>query len=145
MARYITGLVGATTSTTLRPCISVYSAAAVGFEVREAAAFNTTTTAARLRLARLTAQGTPGAGQTEAKYDDDSAAASCTSFITHTADATVGDGLHMMPLGAAIGAGTILTFYDRGIEAPVGTANGIGIITATGTGQVADTHLVWDE
>lgn len=145
MARYVAAAIGATAPTTARACISLYSPASTAGELREAAVFNTTTTAERLQLARLTATGTQGTGQVEAKYDDDSAAAAVTSFITHTADATVGDRMHMMPCGAAIGSGTILTFYDRGIEWPVGTTNGIGIVCATGTGQISDSHLVWDE
>ncbi len=145
MARYIAAIAGTGAGSATLPIYSTYSIAAVGFELREVAAFNTTINAARLRLQRLTTAGTQGAAQTEAKYDDDSPAASCTSFTTHTVAPTLGDGLHMMPLGAAVGAGTILTFYDRGIECPVGTANGIGIIVATGTGQVADVHMVFDE
>ncbi len=144
MARYVAGAVGAAAATTVRGP-SLYSVAAVAGELREAACFNTTTTACRQQIKRLTATGTQGAGLTEAKYDDDSATASVTAFTTHTADATAGDAMHVMPCGAAIGSGTILTFYDRGIEWPVGTTNGIGILLASGTGQVTDCHLVWDE
>ena len=145
MARYVSSALGATVPTALRPALSVYSIAGVGYELREAAAFNTTATACRNALTRLTAAGTPGTGQVEGKYDPDSLAASATAFITHTADATAGDRLHVMPCGAAIGAGTILTFYDRGIEVAVGTANGIGIVLLTGTAQIIDCHMVWDE
>ncbi len=145
MARYVSAAAGAVVATTALPGYSVYSIAAVGFELREVACFNTTVTAARHRLARLTTAGTAGAGQVESKYDDDSAAASCTAFLTHTVAPTLGDGLHMLPMGAAIGSGTILTFYDKGIECPVGTANGIGVVVATATGQIADHHFVWDE
>ena len=145
MARYVTsGTSGGTPSAT-RPFWSVYSAAAVGFELREAAIFNTAATAHRAQLARLTTAGTAGAGATEAKYDDDTVAASATAFNTHTADPTIGDKMHMMPCGAAVGAGTILTFYDRGIECPVAVTNGLGIIVVTGTPQVSDITMVWDE
>lgn len=144
MARYVAASVGAAASTTARGP-SLYSIAAVAGELREVGCFNTTTTAVRNQLKRLTATGTQWSALTEAKYDDDSAAASVTGFTTHTADATAGDAMHVMPMGAAIGSGTILTFYDRGIEWPVGTSNGIGILLASGTGQVQDCHLVWDE
>ncbi len=145
MARYITGVTSTGAGSTTLPLVSLYSIAAVGFELREAASFNTTVTAARNQLRRLTTTGTVGAALTESKYDDDSAAASATAVNTHTVAPTLGDPLHLMPMGAAIGSGTILTFYDRGVECPVGTANGIGIIVATGTGQIADIHMVWDE
>lgn len=145
MARFISAIAGTGAGSTTLPIFSVYSPAGSGFELREAACFNTTTTAARERLQRLTTAGTPGAGQTEAKYDDDSPAAAATAFTTHSVGPTLGDGLHVMPMGAAIGAGSILTFYDRGIECAAGTANGIGIIVASGTGQIADVHMVWDE
>lgn len=145
MARYITTGTSNGTPSATRPFWSIYAIASVGFELREAAIFNTTTTAHRTQLARLTSTGTQGTGQTEAKYDDDAAAASATSFTTHTADPGIGDKLHMMPCGAAAGAGTILTFYDRGIECTSGTANGLGIIVVSGTPQVSDIHMVWDE
>lgn len=144
VARYLTSGTSSGTPSATRPHWSVYSPAGSGFELREAAIFNTTTTAHRAQLARLTTTGTQGAGQTEAKYDDDAATAAATAFASHTADPTIGDKLHMMPSGAAVGAGTILTFYDRGIECPVGTSSGLGII-AIGTAQLSDIHLIWDE
>lgn len=145
MGRFVSSAIGATAPTTARPCLSVFAIAGVGCGLREAAVFNTTTTAERLRLARMTNATGVGTGQTEGKYDDDTASADCTAFITHTADGGVGDGLHVMPCGAAIGSGVILTFYDQSIEVPPGTANGVGILCLTGTGQVSDAHLVWDE
>lgn len=145
MARYISSVVGATAPTTARPCLSIFCTAGVAFEMREAGIFNTTTTAQRTALRRMTNATGQGAGQTESKYDPDSAAATCTAFITHTADGGTGDMLHMMPCGAAVGSGTIMTFYDRPIECTLGTANGVGILCASGTGQISDSHLVWDE
>jgi hypothetical protein len=145
MARYVAASTSGGTPSATRPFLSVYSIAAVGFGLVESAIFNTTTTAHRAQLARLTSTGTQGAGLTEAKYDDDSATNSCTAFATHTADPGIGDKMHMAPCGAVVGAGTILTFYDRPIEVPVGTASGIGLIVVTGTPQVSDIHYVWDE
>ncbi len=145
MARYISAVTSTGAGSVTLPIVSVYAIAAVGFELREVACFNTTVTASRNRLQRLTTTGTVGAALTEAKYDDDSAPASCTGVNTHTVAPTLGDGLHMLPMGAAIGSGTILTFYDKGIECPVGTANGLGIIVLSGTGQIADVNLIWDE
>jgi len=145
MSRYSTGVVTAGAGTAARPVASLFSAAAVGGKIREIGIFNTTTTAVAVRLARLTAQGTPGAGLVEAKHDPDSAAAASTAFDTHTADATVGDDLgYRASLGAAIGAGVIWTFGESGLRIPVGTANGIGILPE-GTGQILRCYIIWDE
>jgi len=48
-------------------------------------------------------------------------------------------------LGAAAGAGIIWTFGERGILIPKGTGNGVGIVVATGTGQILDWYIIWDE
>src|SRR3990172_6804319 len=130
MARYSAGVRTAAGSTTL-PLISLYSPAA---------------TAVAVALFRLTSAGTQGAGLTEAKHSPISAAASCTAFTTHTVLPTLGDDLgYRAAVGAAVGAGVIWTFGDTGLEMPVGVANGIGVLVATGTGQVLDAYIVWDE
>src|SRR5262245_30503064 len=102
MARYTAGVKTTAGSTTL-PLASIYSAASVGGKLREVGVFNTTNTQVDVKLIRLTSQGTPGAGQTEAKYDPDSATASCTTFTTHSSTApTTGDDLgYRATLGAA--------------------------------------------
>ena len=145
MARYSTGVRTGAGSTTL-PIISLYTIAGFSPKIREIGAFNTTTTAVALALRRLTSAGTQGAALTAAKHDPLSAAALATPFTTHTANPTLGDDLgYRNPCGAAIGAGVIWTFGDTGLIIPVGTANGVGIIIATGTGQVCDAYIVWDE
>ena len=145
MARHSSGVRTGAGSTTL-PIISLYSAAAVAGKIREIGFFNTTTTAVALALFRLTTAGTQGAGLTEAKHSPISAAASCTAFTTHTVAPTLGDDLgYRAAVGAAVGAGVIWTFGDTGLEMPVGVANGIGVLVATGTGQVLDAYIVWDE
>lgn len=146
MARYSAGVRTGAGSTTL-PIISLYAAAAVGGRIREISVFNTTTTAVALHIVRLAATGTQGAGLAEAKHDPASATAGCTAFTTHSVDPTAGAivmGYHAS-LGAAIGAGVIWTFGDSGLVIPVGTSNGIGVIVSTGTGQVCDATIVWDE
>lgn len=97
-------------------------------------------------LARLTAVGTPGAGIAVAPWDNESPAANMTPFTTHSADATLGTLLNRAPLGAAIGAGVIWTFWSgRGLHIQPGTGNGIGLILSTGTGQVCDHYMTWEE
>lgn len=145
MARYSAGVKTSAGSTTL-PLVSLYSAAAVGAKIREIGAFNTTSTAVDIKLVRLTTAGTQGTGLTEAKYDPDSAAASCTAVSTHSIGPTVGDDLgYRASLGAAVGSGVIWTFGDQGLRVPVGTANGVGIIIENGTGQALQAYITWDE
>ena len=146
MARYSAGCLTTAGSTTL-PIISLYAIAAVGASVREIGVFNTTATAVALKLVRLTTAGTQGAGLTEGKYDPNSVAASCTAFNTHSSTGpTLGDDLgYRTVLGAAIGSGVIWTFGEHGLEIPVGTGNGIGIIVENGTGQACQAYIVWDE
>ena len=48
-------------------------------------------------------------------------------------------------LGAAVGSGWVWTFGDEGLQIPEGTANGIGIYIPTGTGQILDYYIFWDE
>ena len=145
MARYSAGAKTTAGSTTL-PLLSLYAAAAVGAKLREIGVSNTSSTAVDVKLVRLTTAGTQGAGLTEAKYDPDSAAASCTAFNTHSGNPTLGDDLgYRASLGAAVGAGVIWTFGDQGIRIPVGTANGVGVIVENGTGQPCQIDVVWDE
>jgi hypothetical protein len=145
MARYSAGALTTAGSTTL-PIISLYSAASVGGSLRAVGLTNTTSTAVYLKLVRLTSAGTPGAGLTEGKHNPDSPAASCTAFTTHSANPSLGDDLgYRWALGAAVGAGLIETFGDTGFRISTGTANGIGVIVESGTGQPIEAYLVWDE
>jgi hypothetical protein len=145
MARYSAGVLTTAGSTTL-PIASIYSAASVAPKIREIGIFNTSSTAVAVKLARLTTAGTQGAGQTEAKYDPDSASASSTVFTTHSGGPTIGDDLgYRATLGAAAGAGVIWTFGESGLRVPTGTTNGVGIVIENGTGQACQVYIVWDE
>ena len=114
-------------------------------KIVEVGVFNTTTTEFVAALTRLTAAGTQGAGLTEAKHDANGPAADATAFNTHTADATASDELVRATIAAAKGAGVVWTFGAGGLVIPAGTANGIGILCPTGTGQLFDGYIVWDE
>lgn len=132
--------------TTARPCVSVYSPAGNGFVIRELAAWNTTTTACVYKWARLTAAGTPGAGLTEMEWDENGVSPTVTGFDAHSADATVGLTIEYMPIGAAIGAGYYYTYYaGTGIVVAPGSANGVGLVLASGTGQILAYKIVWEE
>ena len=145
MARYAIANRSTIAGTTLRGQFSLYSIAAVAPMVREVGLFNTTATAFAVSLNLFTNATGVGAGLTEVKYRADSVAASATGFAGHTADSAVGSAFVQASVGAAIGAGVIWTFGDTGIVPLIGTANGIGPIIPTGTGQITDFHMHWDE
>jgi hypothetical protein len=131
--------------TSLRAIASVFSVAAQGLKLREVGVFNTTTSAVAVSLVRFTSATNVGTGLTEVDYDAASPAL-CTAFAGHTGDGSgVGSPFRQASLGAAIGSGIIWTFGDSGLLIPVGTANGIGVIIPTGTGQILDYYYDWDE
>lgn len=150
MARFSAGA-RTTAGTSLRPMMSIYSGAASGGTLREVGCFNTTATALEIFLTRITDTGTQGAGLTEARYNMKGPPALCTAFTTHTADVTLGEDLgYRAVLGAAVGSGVIWTFGDAGLvigaaDAVEAVTNAIGIILETGTGQICQTYMVWDE
>ncbi len=140
-----------TAGTVLRPMMSLYSGAASTGRLREVGVFNTTATALEIFLTRLTTGTNQGAGLTESRHDIKGPPALCTAFTTHDGDETLGEDLgHRAVLGAAIGSGIIWTFGDSGLVIGLPDAvelitNGIGVILATGTGQICQTYFVWDE
>lgn len=150
MARFSAGA-RTTAGTSLRPMMSLYSAAGSTGVLREVGCFNTTATALEIFLTRVSTTGTQGAGLTEALYNVKGPPALCTAFTTHTGDVTLTDDLgYRAVLGAAIGSGVIWTFGDAGIAIGIADAvelvtNGIAIILETGTGQICQTYFVWDE
>lgn len=130
--------------TSLRAIASLFATATVNGNLREVGVSNTTTTAVAVQLVRFTNATGVGAGLTEGNHDPGKPAL-CTGFAGHTADGAVGEAFRQFALGAAIGSGAIWTFGDSGIIIPVGTANGLGIICPTGTGQILDFYFDWDE
>lgn len=146
MARYSAGWRTAGAGSSTLPVASLYAGASTRLLLREVHIFNTTTTAVQLALRYLTTTGTQGAATiTEMEFDGDGPAPDGAAFDTHTAGPTITTGnLWMGDLGAAIGAGVILTFDDDPIRIPTGTANGVGIVPP-GTGQIVDVTFVWDE
>lgn len=129
--------------TNVRPQFSLYGTASFGARIREIAIFNTTSTAFAAAVARLTAATGQGAGLTEVAHDINPP--QCTGFAGHTADGTIGGVGRQVSIGAAIGSGFVWTFGDNGLVIPVGTANGVGIIIPTGSGQIVDYYLEWEE
>lgn len=145
MPRFSTGGRTGAGSTTL-PIISLYSGGTTSRpSIREIGVSNTTAVAVAIKLTRMSSAGTQGAGLTETPHDGVSAALA-TGFNTHTVAPTLsGDLGYNFTLGAAAGAGIVWTFGDTGLIIPAGTGNGIGVLVATGTGQICDAYIVWDD
>lgn len=145
MARF--SVSGRTTivGTAALPNVSLYATAVLRPAIREVGLFNTTATAVTIALYRLTTTGTQGAGLTEDCDDQPERASVATGFAGHTVAPTLGAEKKRATLGAAIGSGIIWTFGDAGLVIPDGTGNGVGVTVPTGTGQILDYHIVWDE
>lgn len=146
MGLYAVGARAAGVGSATLPIGSLYSAAAVNMRIREIGVFNTTSTAVAVALCRLSTTGTQGAALTEQGLDASAVTSSCQAFNTHTVAPTLADLGYRTTLPAQAGAGIIWTFGgDVGLNANVGTANGIGIYIPTGTGQTCDWYIVWAE
>lgn len=132
--------------TSLRGPALFAGASSGSFFLREVGIFNTTTSAVAVGLIVCSAQGTGVGGLTEYQEDDFTAAAPGeTAFTSQSSDSTSVATIRQASLGAAIGAGVIWTFGDRGVHIPEGTTNGVIINLPTGTGQFLDFYFVWDK
>lgn len=110
----------------------------------EVGVFNTTATAVALALRRVTAAGTSGSTQGVIYESDSAQAALGTPKDTWTVAPTFTTGnLRVASLGAAIGSGVVWTF--TGLVIPNTTGDGIVLAPLTGTGQICDVSLTWDE
>ncbi len=145
MARFSIAGRSTVAGTSLRAIASLFAVASRTMKLREVGVFNTTSTAVAVALCRFTNATGVGAGLTEVAYDEAGPAPNGTGFAGHTADGAVGANIRHAPLGAVVGSGVIWTFGDTGIVVAAGTANGVGIICPTGTGQILDYYFDWDE
>ena len=146
MARYSIAGRSTVVGTSARAQFSLFATASVIARIREIGVFNTTAVALAVAVARFSAATNVGSGLTEEKMDPLTVAASCTGFAGHTGDGTVsGSPVRQGSLGAAIGSGIVWTFGGDGLILPAGTANGVGVIVPTGTGQITDYYLEWEE
>lgn len=146
MARYTVSALTSAGSTTL-PIISLYGAAAtVRPRVREIWLTNTASTAVSLKVVRVTTAGTAGTALTEMPLVPEDPPALATAFNTHTVAPTITTGdLWRGVLPAAIGGGVALTWPDQGLVIPMAANNGIAVVVSTGTGQVVEAVIIWDE
>ena len=145
MARYSIAGRSTVVGTTLRAGVSLFAVAATNGKIRQVSVSNTTSTAFVASLVRFTALTNVGADLTENEYDPDGPPPLCLGKAGHTGDGTVGTTIEQASIGAAIGAGYVWTYGDTGLVIPIGTANGIGIACLSGTGQIFDYTIHWDE
>lgn len=144
MARYSFGLRTGAGSTAL-PLISLYAIANRSGAIREIGVSNASAVAFSVAVQRLSTAGTAPT-QTEAEYWVDGPPPGMDGRGTHTVGPTITAGfIRVAAIGAAIGAGVIWTFGGTGLLIPAGTANGIGVVVSTGTGQIADCYIDWEE
>lgn len=145
MARFSIAGRSTVVGTSARAVASLFAVASRTMKLREVGVFNSTATAVAVSLVRFTNATGVGAGLTEVLWDEAGPAANGTGFAGHTADGAVGSPLRQASLAAAVGSGVIWTFGETGIIVAAGTANGIGVICPTGTGQILDYYFDWDE
>jgi hypothetical protein len=145
MARFSVAGRSTVVGTSLRAVASVFAIASRTIKLREVGIFNTTATACAASLVRFTNATGVGTGLTEVLWDPEGPAPNATGFAGHTADGAVGSPIRQASLPAAIGGGVVFTFGEGGILISAGTANGVGIICPTGTGQILDYYFDWDE
>lgn len=145
MARHgVSGRMSAAPTATL-PGVSLYSPAGSGIVVREIGVFNSTATANVISVRRLSTTGTQGGGITEFEYSEGSAVLG-TAFDAHSVAPTLVAGvIRYGAIGGAVGAGYVWTFGENGLLIAAGTGQGIGFLCPTGTGQILDYYIDWDE
>jgi hypothetical protein len=145
MARFSVAGRSTVAGTAARAMFSLFATAAVRPRIFEIGVFNTTVTALSIAVVRFTNATGVGAGLTETPMGDPLQVAIATGFAGHTADGGVGGAVRQGSLGAAVGSGVIFTFGGSGLLIDDGTANGVGVITPVGTGQICDYYAEWEE
>lgn len=128
------------------PMASLFSLGTGDLWLVEVGVTNTTVTALEVSLKRFTAAGTAGTAQTVLWEEGVlNFTAKGDPRDTHTVTPTITAGeLRRASIGASIGSGVIWTFGGRGLLIPSGTANGVGLMPMTGTGQICDVYWSWD-
>ncbi len=127
------------------PQMSLYAPAGSRLIVKEVHVFNTTATPLSVALVALTTAGTQGTGLVEVEHELEGPPPLGTGFQGHTVDPTITAGEYVRAsLAAAIGGGVVWIF-NKGIIVPAGVANGVGVVTPDGTGQICDITFIWEE
>lgn len=129
------------------PGTSIYSLGTGDLYLVEVGVSNTTVTAFELSLVKLTTAGTQGAsaGTVGSEEGSTNFTAKFAAVQAHTVAPTLGTEVRRASIGASIGSGVIFTFGSRALMIPSGTANGLGLIAVTGTGQLMDVYWSVDQ
>jgi len=148
MARYAAAWRTAGAGSATLPMASLYAQATGALWLVEIGVYNTTVTAFSISLKRLSTLGTVGAIVPGVVYEENDVNVTTKGIAadTHTVGPTMvaGQELRRASIGASIGSGAIWTFGGRGLFIPSGTANGVGLVPITSTGQVSDVYFSWD-
>jgi hypothetical protein len=147
MARCSATALAVNANSTTLPNASLYAPAGQGLILREVGVFNNGTNAVRMKLVRLSTTGTQGTGLTETALWPSDHTVLGTAFPAHSGAPTIAFDIAPMPVGASVGAGTILTFYGEGggIQILAGTGNGVGVVDVAAVSQAVDVYFIWDE
>lgn len=132
-------------STTL-PMNSLYASANGGGIIRKITVENPTANAVDIAVRRATTAGTQGASVDEQNWQD-GPAPQCQMVQAHTVAPTLVAGFidrYQFPASMP-GAVVVWTYEGSGLVIPKGTANGIVIIPAAGTGQLCVVTFQWEE
>lgn len=146
MARFASAYRTTGAGSTTLPMASLYAQATGALWLIEVVVTNTTATSAAIALRRLTTAGTQGTAQTVNYEENDvNVTTKGDPRDTHTVAPTISAGaIRAADTGASIGSGFAFTFGGRGLLIPSGTANGVGLIPLTGTGQICTVSWSWD-
>jgi hypothetical protein len=148
LARFSAAWRTAGAGTATLPMASLYAQATGALWVVEIGVTNTTINAYAISLKRFSTLGTVGAVVPGVGYEENDVNATTKGIAadthTGTAPTAVAGELRRASIGASIGSGIIWTFGGRGLFIPSGTANGVGLIPITGTGQISDVYFSWD-
>jgi hypothetical protein len=148
MARYTAAWRSAGAGSSTLPMASLYAQATGALWLAEVGVTNTTVTAFAISLKRFSTLGTVGAVVPGVGYEENDVNVTTKGIAadTHTGTAPTGVAgeIRRASIGASIGSGIIWTFGGRGLFIPSGTANGVGLIPITGTGQISDVYFSWD-
>lgn len=146
MARFTVAGRATIAGTATLPLVSLYATASVRPRIAEIHLFNTTTTAVAVAVNRLSTTGTQGAGLLEIAEGFPEHPALATAHAGHTVAPTITAGaIRQATLGAAAGSGVMWSFGPFGLQITNATTAGVGVIIPTGTGQILDYTIVWDE
>jgi hypothetical protein len=145
MARFASAYRTSGAGSATLPMASLYAQANTPLWVVEVGITNTTAVLLEVTLQRLSSTGTQGTAQTVIYEENDTITVKGDPRQTHSVLPTLVAGeVRRASIGASVGSGVIFTFGGRGLYIPPGTANGVGLLPISTTGQICDVYWSWD-